>query len=887
MRYLLLSDFASRQLPITRHETYKYKLLCYAARSWPSHFLAVDNDTRARYLPEARQLCSTSQPPLRTWGGYYVWNFSGGGPIFPNFYGWSDLAVVSFVGLQVLVEDLVENVGVDVNELCDDYGTALHAAVAGRQESIAAYLISKKADVDRKPFTKIGTPLDIAVSLRRHRGIVQLLLKHGASPLNPCWHGAFIRWKFYSEARGNSPTHVNPLSILACAAMLPEKDIFYTMLSSLVDTSTPEGIMDAATDKRIIESGDECVAMLLHCLPDEWLADERVLTTNSLKSLISIPSVGERVIRVIKEHNQQHLLLKKASLEVGAWTNGMKDLICDFISQIERPSKYITQEILETIALHYDPATLRLFIQSSPQEICTTKDLVIPALKNELHYRIMPFVVLESASAAIMADEELQRRLLNAHYPWIGQTATCVEVFLQLPKPVLFVKKLLIIAALKCGGLDRGERDIKMIRQVLEHCNDVQAVDNDILECAAVNSRAAVVQLLLEYNPALSMAEERYLAAAAGSFDTGREVMEFLLRTYGSEAVITPHVVKNAAGCNNGVFEMLLEDRPEQVAITVDVVHRFSSQDMFQAILRHRYEDMKQIASELLHTVTDPFQPHRDAMETMLNCCPLAWFKPTETLMLNVLERDGWETKAQMSLLIKTFGDKIPVTERILASAVASNKGGEIPDIFRNWKPDQFKVTPWIVEKVAAGGNPQGLDYLVRASGGQLVIDDKWYALSRFRYYVSQYRLTDCRKAWAEVSGGDIADAHGKTALHVAADGLNVPLALVRFLLNETKAVVHATDRRGWTALHFAVQQRKLDVVTMLLATGADPHQAGLDGHTPISLVESDFIDYRYMDRDTLLLVLRDEWCVGFLDPMFGRDDSDEEEDGNDGELGG
>lgn len=889
MRYLLLSDFASRQLPATPDETDEYKLLWYAARSWPSHFLALDNDTRTRYLPEARQLCSTSQPPVRTWGSYYVCNFHGDGPVYLNFYGWSDLAIVSFVGLQVLVEDLVETVGVDVNELCGGYGTALHAAVAGCHEKIAAYLISKKADVDITPSKYRGTPLDFAIGLRQHRGIIQLLLKHGASPLKPSKHGAFISDEFYRESRSDQCIRWSPSSILACAAMLPEKDIFYTLLSSLLEISTPEAIIDAATDERILKCGDECVAMVLDCLTDEWLADKRVLTANSLKSLLSVPSVGKRVIRIIKEQNRQHLLFQKAHLEVAARINGMADVLCNFISQSGQPSKYITQGILETIALHYDPDTLRLFIQSSSYETCTIKDLLIPAFENMRYCHTMPFIVLEFALFAITADEELQRRLLKSHSFENRQEEARVRLFLQLPKPPPFIKKLLIIAALKCRiskYYGEGEHE-EMMRQVLKHCNDAEAVDGDVLEFAAAYSSAAVVQLLLKHNPALSMAEERYLVAASISRE-GRDVMKFLLRKYGPEVVITPRVASEAVGSFSGVFEMLLRVCPEKVPITADVVHRFRTTEMLQALLRHRYDGMKQIASELLHRVANPFQFHFNSIPILLDCCPLDWFKPTETLVLDVLEGGHRDMKEHVSVLIKAFDNMIPITERILASAIASPQGDEMPDIFKNWKPDQFKITPWIVEKVAAGGSPKGLDYLFRASGGQLVIDDKWYALARFRYHVRQWK--GYRRAWAEVSDGDVADADGKTALHIATDGQNfsrfagsVPLAVARFLLNETDADVHAKDRRGWTALHFAVHGDKLGLVTMLLAAGADPHQAGLNGHTPISLVESDFmIDNLEMDRDTLLLVLRDEWCASFFDPTLGREDDEDDEDDED-----
>ncbi|CEJ93245.1 hypothetical protein VHEMI08850 [[Torrubiella] hemipterigena] len=194
----------------------------------------------------------------------------------------------------------------------------------------------------------------------------------------------------------------------------------------------------------------------------------------------------------------------------------------------------------------------------------------------------------------------------------------------------------------------------------------------------------------------------------------------------------------------------------------------------------------------------------------------------------------------ELALLLNKVGDQIVVSDKVVAAAITNKRREFIFDIFKIWKPNACAITPWIVQKVAAGTGRDGLEYLMKHSDQMLRIDEELWALAKFRDAVDEYSyehsVAVLQTMWSEGPVADEPDVHGRTALHSA---MNSNIVCVQFLLNVAGADVHAADRTGLTPLHIAISRDTLGIVLVLLAHGANPHAPDLDGRTPISAIEA------------------------------------------------
>ncbi|KAJ2976645.1 hypothetical protein NQ176_g4831 [Zarea fungicola] len=647
--------------------------------------------------------------------------------------------------------------------------------------------------------------------------------------------------------------------------MLPSQEIFYCMLESIVNINTQEGIVLAASNHAIVQCGSLCVALTLALLDDSKLGD--ALSEDNLPGLLSLSSVAGKVLRLICQKGRKNLLLKKPVLRVLPAVEGATAMLQQLVREGETPNSNIDQEVLQVVAEHHDPQTLELFIKHSPDS-CKVKVLLRAAILNERHCYTMPLVVMKFAQEAIKYDEELQVDLLKSIDPSSPQSKATLDTLLMLSPHTDLVKRLLIRFVMEWVQYDRDEdgENSERLRAILDRVEYAGIVDHSLLKIAVGKCTAEIVEIVLEYSTGQSIAAEEFLAAAAENMSSGKSVMEFILQKYKAEAVITLRVVLVAAKCDyNGVLWLLLETRPDQVKVTADVLSYLYTAKSFETLLRLRSDEVAPIASAALHMMA---RGHAWSIPGILGCFPLTWFQPTEELVLDVLEDTLWSV-GNLSILINTFGDQIIITETILASAASSLKGEELLRMLRVWRPSEFEITSWVVEKAATNGS-HALRNLVKNAGGKLVVDEKTWKLAAFRDSIKRDSLEHLEQLWTEEPVVEVTDQRGRTSLINAVRG-RASVEIVRFLLDVTGADLNATDPLGRSALHYAVQGSNLELVQTLVVAGADPQAADVDGETPVSLVEKRrLMNNSNIDCDMLLLILNDEWYAGFLANFFG-----------------
>ncbi|KAB5572192.1 ankyrin repeat-containing domain protein [Coniochaeta sp. 2T2.1] len=163
LHYLLLPDLA------TSDEEHSF--LPYAAIHWPLHHISQEDVIADQSRKDARMLCNVVGE-ARVWAPnylqrrYFVWQ------------SWTDLALASYLGLRLVVEDILAKEKIDVNAQCGGHGTALCIASKGGYKEIVEMLLGKGADVNARG-VYYGTALQ-AASAGGHKEVAEILLGKGA-----------------------------------------------------------------------------------------------------------------------------------------------------------------------------------------------------------------------------------------------------------------------------------------------------------------------------------------------------------------------------------------------------------------------------------------------------------------------------------------------------------------------------------------------------------------------------------------------------------------------------------------------------------------------------------------------------------------------------------
>ena len=151
--------------------TKDHDFLEYAAKHWATHFKAANLAETPDVVTLALNLCEAQTERFKTWFSV-SWSHS-------SFYNMPKISTTFtaavYLGLDIVVRQLIEN-GIDVNSrTADDYQTALAWAVARNQQAVVTLLLENGADANCKD--QLGrTPLWLAAS-RGNVSIVEHLLE--------------------------------------------------------------------------------------------------------------------------------------------------------------------------------------------------------------------------------------------------------------------------------------------------------------------------------------------------------------------------------------------------------------------------------------------------------------------------------------------------------------------------------------------------------------------------------------------------------------------------------------------------------------------------------------------------------------------------------------
>jgi hypothetical protein len=169
--YLLLPDIgiSVEDNPVNDKQ---HPFLLYAVAHWPLHYVSQEAAVADQSRKDARMLCNLAGHQESIWALIYL------KLRYLRSKDWADLALASYLGLQLVVEDILHEEKTDVNVKGGDYGTALQAASAEGHKEVVEMLLAKGADVNVEGGF-YGTALQ-AASRGGYKDVVEMLLAKGA-----------------------------------------------------------------------------------------------------------------------------------------------------------------------------------------------------------------------------------------------------------------------------------------------------------------------------------------------------------------------------------------------------------------------------------------------------------------------------------------------------------------------------------------------------------------------------------------------------------------------------------------------------------------------------------------------------------------------------------
>ncbi|KAJ3497837.1 hypothetical protein NLG97_g1590 [Lecanicillium saksenae] len=829
MRYLLLSEFASRAIPLLEEDIWQYPLLEYASVNWTHHFRAQKHPD-ACSLSRARQLCNTLNNFLRLWGPIYLARTRELGESYHGhrFFDWTDLTVASFFGLDTIAEDILDTARVDIDAVGGEFGSPLQCAVAAQRSSTVALLLENKANVSATNARNYDTPLKLAALKVANREITELLLFHGASPLEPP-------------------------NLLGNVALQGEPEIFYTLVAGIINIGSSDAVIKALEVGTMASSGFGCEALLANLLDDEIFGSPVLFTQERIRALMAVSHVGKRALASAFHYQ------------------GINTLLHSFFDQTSAPCLDISQGILEVVAEHYHPDIFKRFLDYCPVDTRKTGSLLIAAARNEHYAKSLPDFLLDIWDSPAFIDAETLSSLLGCY-----NILPAVSFFTRFPDDMAQYAECLICAVVSASHRrsdpDELPSNQQIISRILNLCDAEAVISDDLLLKTGLKGDTGTLELFLNYYSERSPPLQQLYEASTSNIFFGQASMEFLLERYGLTSVNTTKIMFAAASKRhgNGSLDVFLQKSPDQVSnITAEILASAASSDALDVLSKHLANQLPVMVPKALLIASDT-GPHtvHFMMAHFLSYFEGTLMHPTEELVVNLLTGSyPWET---MTILINKVGEKIEITERVLRAAVGG--GLEMLEMLERWRPRSFLITQGMAEEAAVHENIQMLDYLAKRADDNLVINSDLYRL--VDVYNKMHDIhEEADYGWQEVPDiPDLEDAQGRTTLHRALRGY-VGFAyrewrgLLRFIIQFITVDINAKTKNSaaWTPLQYAVGGRDLQVVQILLDAGADATMANGRGETAISLIEKGF--KTGMDCERLLAVLKGEERVA-IEPV-------------------
>ncbi|KAM6484201.1 hypothetical protein HDV62DRAFT_357636 [Trichoderma sp. SZMC 28011] len=315
--------------------------------------------------------------------------------------------------------------------------------------------------------------------------------------------------------------------------------------------------------------------------------------------------------------------------------------------------------------------------------------------------------VTEAAARGWQIDKEAMALLLNHR----GHEITITE-------------KVVMAAA--------GNPHKDVMALLLEYRGHEITFTEEVVKAAARNSHKEVMALLLHHRGhEITITEEVVKAAARNS---SKEVMALLLEYRGHEITITEEIVEAAAGnFNEEVMTLLFDFRDREITITKEIIEtiaRHSNQKAMALLLdRRRYEST--ITDEVIKAVSKNFGSGKEVIAFLLEQQKIVFI--TDSIVCTIAESFDEEI---MALLFEKYGDEVAITEEAVKAATRNRSHhNEILTLLLSLRGGDIPISSETVCHIAASCNKGAMALLLHHHGDKVAVTEDVVAAAAANRY--------------------------------------------------------------------------------------------------------------------------------------------------------
>lgn len=424
------------------------------------------------------------------------------------------------------------------------------------------------------------------------------------------------------------------------------------------------------------------------------------IPTRALKAIAGGDEGSLKLMEYLLVERGDEIQITEQILEEAAGCSNAGKEMMELLLDLRGDTFKITDLVTMAAATNYHSGekVLLLLLDKRGDEVRISSEIAMAAIKNSRSGKDIITLLLTRRRDEI----QITSQLLIAAAEHYQHGKEILELFLGIGEEIQ-IDSLVIMAAVKNEGSGR-----KVLEFLLDERNHEIIITAPMVKAAAQNegNGEEVMKLLCDRREREISITEDVMIAAASNLVSGKGIIAFLLNNRNAEVKITEQILLAATrnwGCGLDIIKLLIDKRGNDVEITTPVLASTRDNDRSgREILRFFFESQSRVGKlnlsmESLEVIVGLSDPRTIA--TLLK---------SQGNKLDITEKIVMEAAANqsaeeiMSLLLDQRGIDVHITEQVLTALAGNRESGEKGfKVLLNRRGNDIKITLPVIQAAA------------------------------------------------------------------------------------------------------------------------------------------------------------------------------------------